>query len=218
MRTGKPMLDAIIRKRIDPPLAAVARLALKWRITAQTATVVGFVLGLAAAGLVASQLYPVAVVFLLASRFCDGLDGAIARQTRLTDLGGFLDITLDFIVYAAVVFGFALADPAANALAAAFLTTSFMGPVATFLAYAVFAAKHGITTDIRGSKSLYYLGGLTEGTETILCLVLMCLFPAWFAAIAVVYGVMCWITAGTRIAAAATTFGEIDRAAGEVAT
>jgi phosphatidylglycerophosphate synthase len=206
------MLDAIIRKRIDAPLAVIARQAMKWRISAQTATVLGFVLGLAAAGLVVAQLYPAAAVMLLASRFCDGLDGAIARQTRLTDVGGFLDIVLDFIVYAAVVFAFALADPAANALAAAFLTTSFMGPAATFLAYAVFAAKHGITTDIRGSKSLYYLGGLTEGTETILCLTLMCVFPTWFPAIAVVYAIMCWITAGTRIAAAVTTFGELDRA------
>lgn len=212
------MLDAIIRKLIDPPLAVIARRAVKWQISAQTATVAGFLLGLAAAALVASQLYLVALVVWLVSRLCDGLDGAIARQTRLTDLGGFLDISLDFIVYAAMVFGFALADPAGNALAAAFLTTSFMGPVATFLAYAIFAAKHGITTDIRGSKSLYYLGGLAEGTETILCLGLMCIFPAWFSLIAVVYGIMCWITAGTRIATAVTSLGEIDRApAGETA-
>ena len=207
------MLDAIIRKRIDPPLAVIAGYALKWRISATTATVAGFVLGLIATALVVAQLYPAAAVLLLLSRFFDGLDGAIARQTRLTDLGGYLDIVLDFIVYASVVFGFALADPAANALAAAFLTTSFMAPAATFLAYAIFAAKRGITTDIRGPKSLYYLGGLTEGTETILCLVLMCVFPAWFATIAVVYAVMCWIAAGTRIAAAVNTFGEIDRAA-----
>ncbi len=205
------MLDAIIRKRIDPPLAVIARQAVKWHISATAATVAGFVLGLAAAALVVAQLYWVAAVVLLASRFLDGLDGAIARQTRLTDLGGFLDIVLDFIVYASVVFAFALADPAANALAAAFLTTSFMAPAATFLAYAIFAAKHGISTEIRGSKSLYYLGGLTEGTETILCLVLMCVFPAWFATVAVVYAVMCWVTGGTRIAAAVNTFGELDR-------
>jgi phosphatidylglycerophosphate synthase len=150
----------------------------------------------------------VALGVLLVSRFLDGLDGAVARRTQLTDLGGFLDITLDFIVYASVVFAFALADPARNALAAAFLTTSFMAPAATFLAYAIFAQKRGITTDIRGAKSLYYLGGLTEGFETILTLSLMCAFPEWFSVIAVVYGIMCWITGGTRIAAAAQTFGE----------
>lgn len=204
------MFDAAIRKHIDKPLAAVAKQAVGLGITANSATALAFALGMAAAALVASQLYWVALGVLLLSRLLDGLDGAIARQTRQTDVGGYLDITLDFIVYASVVFAFALADPQKNALAAAFLTTSFMGPASTFLAYAIFAAKHGITTDIRGAKSLYYLGGLTEGFETILTLCLMCAFPDWFPVIAVVYGIMCWITAGTRIAAAVATFGPLD--------
>lgn len=202
------MLDAVIRPHIDKPLAAVAVRAVALGIGANSVTVMGFALGLGAAALIAAELYWAGLGVLVVSRFLDGLDGAIARQTQLTDLGGYLDTTLDFIVYASVVFAFALADPARNALAAAFLTTSFMAPAATFLAYAIFAAKRGITTEIRGSKSLYYLGGLTEGTETILALCLMCAFPDWFAVIAVVYGVMCWITGGTRIAAAVATFGE----------
>lgn len=202
------MLDAAIRPHIDKPLAAIAKHAIAYGLTANAATALGFALGIAAAALVAAQLYWAGLAVLLVSRMLDGLDGAIARQTRLTDLGGYLDITLDFIFYAAMVFAFALADPARNALAAAFLTTSFMAPAATFLAYAIFAQKHGITTDIRGAKSLYYLGGLTEGFETILTLCLMCAFPDWFSVIAVVYGVMCWITGGTRIAVAVQTFGE----------
>ena len=204
------MLDAAIRRHIDAPLAVVAKQAVRLGLTADAATALGFALGMTAAALVAAQLYWVALAVLLLSRFLDGLDGAIARQTRQTDVGGYLDITLDFIFYASVVFAFALADPARNALAAAFLTTSFMGPASTFLAYAVFAAKHGITTEIRGAKSLYYLGGLTEGFETILTLSLMCAFPAWFPVIAVVYGIMCWVTAGTRIAAAVATFGPLE--------
>jgi phosphatidylglycerophosphate synthase len=167
----------------------------------------GFLMGMGAAGLVANGQYVPGLAVFLLSRLLDGLDGAVARQTRLTDLGGYLDITLDFIVYASMVLGFAIADPSANALAAAFLTTSFMAPASTFLAYAIFAAKRGITTEIRGRKSMYYLGGLTEGFETILTLSLMCLFPSWFAVIAVVYAIMCWITGGTRIAAAVQAFG-----------
>lgn len=199
------MFDASIRPHINRPLAVAAKHAVDFGLTANGATALGFAMGMAAAGLVAAQLYWAALGVLLVSRFLDGLDGAIARQTQLTDLGGYLDITLDFIFYASMVFAFALADPAANALAAAFLTTSFMAPAATFLAYAIFAQKHGITTDIRGAKSLYYLGGLTEGFETILALCLMCAFPAWFPIIAVVYGLMCWITGGTRIAVAMQT-------------
>jgi phosphatidylglycerophosphate synthase len=210
------MFDVAIRRHIDAPLAVVAKRAAGLGITADVATVTGFALGLIAAAAIASQLYWVGLGLLVLSRFMDGLDGAIARQTKLTDLGGYLDITLDFMCYACVVFAFALADPARNALAAAFLTTSFMAPAATFLAYAIFAAKHNITTDIRGKKSLYYLGGLTEGFETIFTLCLMCVLPDWFAVIAIVYGLMCWITAGTRIAAAVTTFGALDEKGREV--
>jgi phosphatidylglycerophosphate synthase len=201
------MLDAVIRPHIDKPLAVVAKQAVAIGVSANMATALGFGLGVVAAACVVGGATWVGLAVFLLSRVCDGVDGAIARQTKLTDLGGYLDITLDFIVYAIMVFAFALADPSRNALAAAFLTTSFMAPAATFLAYAIFAQKHGITTEIRGAKSLYYLGGLTEGFETILTISLMCAFPDWFPVIAVVYGVMCWVTGGTRIAAAVQAFG-----------
>ena len=202
------MFDAAIRPHIDRPLAQVAARLVAWKISANSVTAMGFLLGMGAAGLIASQQYMAGLALFLVSRVLDGLDGAVARQTRLTDLGGYLDITLDFIVYASMVFAFALADPVTNALPAAFLTTSFMAPAATFLAYAIFAAKRGITTEIRGKKSLYYLGGLTEGFETIVTLSLMCIFPSWFPVIAIVYALMCWITGGTRIAVAVQTFSE----------
>jgi phosphatidylglycerophosphate synthase len=200
------MFDAAIRPHIEKPLARMARHLVRWGLSANAVTAMGFLFGMGAAGLVASGQFTAGLIVFLLSRLLDGLDGAVARQTQLTDLGGYLDITLDFIVYASMVMGFALADPARNALAAAFLTTSFMAPASTFLAYAIFAAKRGITTEIRGRKSMYYLGGLTEGFETILTISLMCLFPQWFVVIAVVYAVMCWITGGTRLAAAVQAF------------
>lgn len=200
------MFDALIRPHIEKPLARMATHLVRWRISANSVTAMGFLLGMGAAGLIGSGQFLAGLALFLVSRLLDGLDGAVARQTQLTDLGGYLDITLDFIVYASMVLGFALADPARNAMAAAFLTTSFMAPASTFLAYAIFAAKRGITTEIRGRKSMYYLGGLTEGFETILTLSLMCLLPQWFSVIAIVYALMCWITGGTRIAAAVQAF------------
>jgi len=200
------MFDAALRCYIDPPLARAAGIFVAAGIPANAVTVTGFVIGMAALPAIAAGAYLVALALIAANRLCDGLDGAIARRTRLTDLGGYLDIALDFIFYASVPFGFALADPGRNALAAAFLVFSFIGPMVTFLAYAILAQKHGVTTDIRGRKSFYYLGGLTEGTETVATFVLMCLMPQHFALIAGIYGVMCWITTGTRIAAAVEAF------------
>jgi len=200
------MLDAVMRKLIDPPLDRAAVLFVRAGVPANAITVAGFILGIAALPFIATGNFIVGLVFILLNRLCDGLDGAVARRTKLTDLGGFLDIALDFVFYASVPFAFALARPE-DALAAAFLLFAFMAPAATFLAFAALAGKHGVRTERRGRKSLYYLGGLSEGTETLLAFVLMCLFPGWFEAVCYVYGVMCFITGGTRIAEAIETFG-----------
>ena len=58
----------------------------------------------------------------------------------------------------------------------------------------------------RGAKSLYYLGGLTEGTETIIFFVLFCLLPDWFPTLAYVFAAGCVITTTSRIAIAVRTF------------
>ena len=108
------MLDAAIRPHMNKPLEVVAQRAVALGMSAERGDGGGFALGIAAAALIAAQYYWAGLGVLLFSRFMDGLDGAIARLTQLTDVGGYLDITLDFIFYAAVVFAFALADPAAQ--------------------------------------------------------------------------------------------------------
>jgi len=199
------MFDAALRNIIDPPLNMLgARLAASG-IGANTVTIIGFAIGLIAIPFIAGEEYLVALALILINRVFDGLDGAVARQSLLSDFGGYLDIVCDFIFYGGIVFGFALAH-SENALPAAFLVFSFMGTTSTFLTYAVMAEKHKITTEIRGIKSLYYLGGLTEGGETIFAFILFCLFPTYFVEIAVVFGCMCWITTGTRIYAAWVSF------------
>jgi phosphatidylglycerophosphate synthase len=196
------VLDARLRRLIDPPLDRLAGPLAALGLSANAVTIVGFGVGLGAAAAIAGGAYLLGLGLLLLNRVLDGLDGAIARRLGASDLGGFLDIVLDFLFYAAVPFAFALADPAANALAAAFLIFSFVGTGSSFLAYAIMAAKRGISTELRGRKSLYYLGGLTEGTETIAALVLACLLPGHFPLIALVFGLLCWLTTATRIAVA----------------
>jgi phosphatidylglycerophosphate synthase len=170
------MLDAYMRRVIDPPLDRIGRRLARAGISANAVTVAGFVVGLLAIPLLAAQWYGPALVAILVNRLADGLDGAVARHTSLTDFGGYLDIVCDFIVYAGVAFGFVLARPE-NAVPAAFLILSFVGTGTSFLAFAILAAKRGLTSESRGRKSLYYLGGLTEGTETMVTFAAFCLFP-----------------------------------------
>ncbi|WP_372660785.1 CDP-alcohol phosphatidyltransferase family protein [Hydrogenophaga sp.] len=193
------MLDHAIQTRIKPLLNRAARHLVQAGVGADTITFAGFALGMAAALAIAFGHFLPGLVLLLLSRLMDGLDGAVARATTPTDRGGFLDITLDFLFYAAIPLAFAVADPAGNALPAAVLLAAFMGTASSFLAFAIVAAKHRMGSLDFPDKSFYFLGGLTEATETITAFVLMCLWPAWFAHIAYGFAVLCGITVVMRI-------------------
>jgi len=199
------MLDARLRKLIDPPLDAVGERLARLGVTANAVTWTGFAVGVGAWLLLALGSYGGALALILLNRVADGLDGAVARHGRITDLGGYLDIVLDFLFYSGVIFFFAVGRPD-QALPAAFLIFSFVGTGASFLAFAALAAKRGITTVARGPKSIYYLGGLTEGSETIALFVAICLFPDLFAWFAWIFGGLCWLTTAVRIFQAAETF------------
>jgi phosphatidylglycerophosphate synthase len=199
------MLDARVRRLIDPVLDRIAAALAVRGLSANAVTLAGFVLGAASWPALALNAYGAALMLIAANRLCDGLDGAVARQTGASDFGGYLDIVCDFLFYSGVVFFFAVGRPD-HALPAAFLIFSFVGTGSSFLAFAILAAKHGITTELRGRKSIYYLGGLTEGTETILVFVAICLLPDAFPWFAWGFGAACWLTTGVRVATAARTF------------
>lgn len=195
------MLDRLALRITRPAVdSAAARLG-ALGMTANQATLTGFGFGIAAAALIACGFAAAAIVPLLLNRALDGIDGALARLTRPTGRGAFLDIALDFVFYAAIPLAFALGNPAANALAAAVLLAAFMATGTSFLAFAVMAEKRGMKSADYPSKSFYYLGGLTEGTETIACFLLMCAWPSQFAAIAYIYAGLCAVTAATRLIA-----------------
>ena len=200
------MLDGVMRKLIDPPLDAVGRALARRGISADAVTLAGLVLGLGAGLALALQAFLLALVLILASRLADGLDGAVARASSKTDRGGYLDIVCDYAFYCAVPLGFAIADPAANGAAACLLLFSFYVNGGSFLGYAILAEKHGLATDQRGAKSLYFTGGLAEGTETITLFVLACLVPAWFVWLAFGFAALVIVTALARILLAWHTF------------
>lgn len=201
------MLDARFRRWIDRPLDRLGAGLARAGVSANQVTLFGFGIGVLGIVALALRLDLLALVLLGLNRIADGLDGAVARQGgRLTDFGGYLDIVCDFLIYAGFVFGFAVGRPE-HALPAAFLIFSFVGTGSTFLAYAIFAAKRGIETSLRGHKSLYYIGGLTEGTETIALLAAICLFPAAFPWLAYGFGAACWLTTAARAIGAYQAFG-----------
>ena len=193
------MLDRYITPLIKPAVEKIARAAQRKGWHADSATLFGFAIGLCAMIAIAKQDYTVAIGFILLSRLFDALDGALARLMTPTDAGGFLDITLDFLFYAGIPLAFAIANPAQNALPAAVLLAAFIGSGSSFLAFAAIAAKRGISSVEYPDKSFYFLGGLAEATETLICFILMCIFPKWFPELAYTFAAICAITIATRI-------------------
>jgi phosphatidylglycerophosphate synthase len=193
------MLDRAVQQALRPLMTRAARGLVRLGVGADAISVAGFAIGMAGAGAIAFQHYLPGLALLLLSRLMDGLDGAVARATQPTDRGGFLDITLDFLFYAAIPLAFALADPAANALPAAVLLAAFIGTGSSFLAFAAVAEKRQLHSVAFPDKSFYFLGGLTEATETITAFAAMCLWPQWFPQIAYGFAVLCGITIVLRI-------------------
>ena len=199
------MFDAKLRLLIDPPLNWMGAALARAGISANAVTFAGLALGLGAAAAIAFSQFALGLALIALSRIADGLDGAIARATHPTDLGGYFDITADFAFYVSIPLGFGIAAQE-NTLPALVLVASFVLTGVSFLAFAVIAAKRGTETDAHGKKSFFYSTGLAEGAETIAIFAAMCLFPLAFPVLAYVFAGLCVLTVFQRSAMAIAAF------------
>jgi len=200
------MLDGIMRRVIDPPLDRLGGALARRGVSADALTLAGLLTGVSAAAAIVGSADGAALALLLLSRLLDGLDGSVARATRRTDRGGFIDIVFDFAFYGAIPLAFAIREPAGYALPAAVLLFSFYANGASFLAFATVAAKRGLESRIRGVKSIYFTAGLAEGTETIVVFAAMIVLPAWFPILAYGFAGLTLMSAVSRVALAWTAF------------
>lgn len=166
-------------------------------VNANALTIAGFTMGLAATALIADSMFLQALIFLALNRFIDVLDGMVARRTRVTELGAFLDSTLDIFVYAAIPFAFALVHEQ-DALAAAFLLMGLMVAATPGLAARAFGPR---VADTRTAPVHPF--ALVGHSETFIAFALLCVTPRWmFSPIAYFYGVLCILSGVTRVMSA----------------
>ncbi len=198
-----------MRRLIDPPLNAAARLAPRG-LTANQVTLGGLVLGFVSVYAVAQGAFLLALVLLFVNRLADGLDGALARRNEgkgATDLGAYLDIVADFLLWASLPLGFAFYQPT-YALASAVLLSSFAMSMTVFLAFAILAEKRKLTSDTQGRKSFFYLAGLAEGTETIVFFAVVMLWPQHYEIGAYVFAGFVYLSVLGRIANSMATLAD----------
>jgi len=193
------MMDAPLRRILTKPLNGIASvLDVRW-ITPDRLTMAGLAVGVSSAVFAAVQWWPLAVIAWLVSRLFDGLDGTLARRRRShalddsdshSEAGGFLDIVADFVVYGATVLGVAIgATSAFGAPWWPFLLVMFSYYLngAAFLAFSSIAERTGRTTTVSDNRSLFFLGRIAEGGETILVHSLWLVLPFFAWQIAVVW-------------------------------
>ena len=192
------MIDAKLNNYLRPYLSHLAKKTIKLRVSANTVTIIGFIFGLCCFYSIVNSYFLSAFLFLFLNRFCDGLDGAIARLVGPSDIGAFYDITLDFIFYSLFPIAFIFLD-IKNAYAICFLLLSFVSTQTTFLASAWIIEKNKILIATKQKKSFFYTGGITEGFETIIFFILMLIFYKSVELIAYIFGSLCWITSIIRL-------------------
>ncbi len=196
------MFDRQIQNFTQKPLIIIAKLFLKF-LKPNQMTIIGFILGFFMCILIFFQFYFAALTLLLLNRFCDGLDGTMARLATPTPLGGYLDIVSDFTIYSGFVLSFGLSNSSYTNLSMILLFL-YIGTGTTFLAKAAIQTQLDKISETNDAvkelpKSFHYTSGLVEGTETIIFMILCLLLPNFFIFISIIFGILCLITFISRV-------------------
>lgn len=177
------MLDALLRPIKERLLAPLATIVGR-RASPMSVTVTAFVAGVGAAILAACGVYAGALALWLVNRALDGFDGTLARvQGTQSDIGGYVDLLLDFVVYAAVPIGLALSDDGGSTLLAALaLLASFYVNAASWMYLAAVLERRGAGARARGELTTVTMpSGLVGGTETVVFYAICFVFPRHLA-------------------------------------
>lgn len=193
------MLDPVARRVLTPILTRGGDALADAGVSAVAVTAAGFVVGGGACVAVGLGWWWWALGLWLLNRLLDGLDGPVARRRGSTELGGLLDIVADFAIYAGFIVGVAFAMPTAR-LACVALVSAYYVSGSTFLAVSSLLERR----DRAGSahedgRSLRFVGGLAEGTETVVTYTLICLLHAQAETVVWVFAALVAVTAVQRL-------------------
>lgn len=194
------MFDDLLRRIKEKAMEPVA-VWLGWLAPA-SATVIALLFGVGAAVLAWQQLYLWAFVCWFMNRVFDGLDGTMARlQGRKSDFGGYLDIVLDFVVYAAIPVGLTAGLPSTtNFVALSFLLAGFYVNSASWLYLSAILEKRKQGAGEKGEMTtVTFPAGLIGGGETILFFSLFIAFPSYIALLFSIMAGLVGVTVAQRL-------------------
>ncbi len=192
------MFDTYLRNAKDRLAEPLAR-RMKF-LSPNTASVLGALLALLSAFFAVRQLYLWGLAFWLISRAFDGLDGLLARlHNKQTDFGGYFDIILDFVAYAAVPLGFGLGAASQSVyVALAILLSNFYVNSASWMYLAAILEKRA-ARDPETATTIVMPAGLIGGFETIVVYSLFFLLPQHILQIFIIFSALIFITIIQRL-------------------
>ncbi|NBG87836.1 CDP-alcohol phosphatidyltransferase family protein [Isachenkonia alkalipeptolytica] len=181
------MIDTKLRPAFNRFFEKMAEVMIKMNCTPDQITVIAFILGVFAAILTAGKNPVIALALLWLSGLMDVLDGTVARLTKRTSAGGaLLDLILDRMVEAAMIFGFHYWMPEYTWMYLFFLT----GVIFNF---STFLAAGSLYQNL-GEKSIHYDSGLLERTETFIFFSLVLIFPHLTFYLFLIFNVLMFVT------------------------
>ena len=178
------------------------------RVHPTVLTLLAFGVGLLAVAAVLAHAPVVALLLWLGNRFLDGLDGSAARfQHKQSDLGGYLDILLDVVIYTALPVALVVAAPTpAGYLSLTFLLAAYYLNSTSWLYLAAVLEKrqHGAAAQ-REQTSVTIPSGLIEGAEAVVFYALCLVWPGQVVLFFSVFAALVLVTVGQRLVWAART-------------
>ncbi len=176
------MFDHLLRGLKDRLLAPFALLVRG--VSPNALTLLAFAFGLAAAWAAARGLWSVGLALWVLNRVTDGLDGTVARLAeRQTDFGGYIDILLDFVVYAAIPVGFAIQSVDRSVLLwTAALEGAFFVNACSWMYLSAVLEKRASGASATGELTTVTMPpALVAGFETVVFFSLFFMFPGHLA-------------------------------------
>ena len=195
------MFDHWLRMLKDRLFEPIAPALGRW-VHPNAISLLALLAGLAAALLASQGRAAPALAAWLVNRLLDGLDGSVARAAGAqSDFGGYLDLLLDFVVYAAVPVGVVLGYPSEAAWQAGlFLLASFFVNAASWMYLAAILERRNLGAAATGERTTVTMPpGIVAGAETVVFYSLFLLVPAWAPALFWLMGSLVWLNVVLRL-------------------
>lgn len=174
------MLDLLVRPLKDKLLNPLAKL-IGQSISPKSITLFSFLIGLGSVYFIFTERLTTALLLWILNRILDGLDGTVARLSgRQSDFGGYLDIVVDFIIYALIplTFTYTYGEGEINWILLSVMISLFYVNSASWMYLSALLEKRKAgNSEVMEQTSITMPSGIVEGTETIIIYTLFYLFP-----------------------------------------